>query len=136
IWQWMYNLSIYNKVDDTNVTEDFLNSLEDWERLFDFLISRKEIEQKPLIKFFLEQKGLKGRMLNSEVEKYRWNYVEDKKYPCNETKTLIRTRLSKVENISADFLTKEVEQKLWHIIYSVTDKEDYEKKALKSFAEK
>src|SRR5690606_15552817 len=80
IWQWMYNLSIYNKVDDTNVTEDFLNSLEDWERLFDFLISRKEIEQKPLIKFFLEQKGLKGRMLNSEVEKYRWNYVEDKKY--------------------------------------------------------
>lgn len=135
IWQWMYNLSIYKKEDDTNVTTEFLYTVEDCEKLFDFLNNRKDIEQKPLIKFFLEQKGLKGKPLNAEIEKYRWNYVEDKKYPCNETRTLISTRLEKVENISPDFLTREVEQKLWHIIYSVTDKVDYEK-ALKSFAEK
>ncbi len=134
-WQWMHNLSIYKKEDDTNATHDFLNSKEDWEKLFDFLNSRKEIEQKPLIKFLLEQKGLKGKLLNAEVEKFRWNYVEDKKYPCNETKTLISTRLEKVENIRDNFLTREIEQKLWHIIYSVTDKVDYEK-ALKSFAKK
>lgn len=135
IWQWMYNLSVYKKDDDRNVTSEFLSNTEDWETLFDFLNNRKEVEQKPLVKFLLEQKGFKGKLLNAEIEKYRWNYVENKKYPCNETKNLINTRLEKVESISPDFLTKEIEQKLWHIIYSVTDKVDYEK-ALKSFAQK
>lgn len=135
IWQWMYNLSIYRKENDANVTAEFLKSTEDWEKLFDFLNNRKEVEQKPLIKFFLEQKGLKGKLLNTEVEQYRWNYVENKKYPCNETRALISTRMEKIEDLPSGFLTREVEQKLWHIIYSVTDKVDYEK-ALKSFAEK
>lgn len=35
---------------------------------------------------------------------------------------MISTRLAKVENIPDNFFTKEIEQKLWHIIYSVTDK--------------
>ncbi|MBS1622211.1 MAG: type II CRISPR RNA-guided endonuclease Cas9 [Bacteroidetes bacterium] len=135
IWQWMYNLSVYKKDDDQNVTAEFLNSLEDWEKLFAFLNNRKEIEQKPLIKYFLEQKGFKGKILNIEVERYYWNYVQDRAYPCNETKTLIRTRLEKVTDKPEDFLVKDVEQQLWHIIYSVTDKTDYEK-ALQSFAGK
>ncbi|MCH5599593.1 type II CRISPR RNA-guided endonuclease Cas9 [Niabella ginsengisoli] len=133
LWQWMYNLSIYKRDDDANVTGEFLNCTGDWENLFDFLNNRKEVEQKPVLKNFLELKGFKGKLLNAEIEKYRWNYVEDKKYPCNETKILISTRLQKVENISDDFLTREMEQNLWHLIYSVTDKKDYEK-ALKSFA--
>ncbi|MBS4064998.1 MAG: hypothetical protein KGZ74_10595, partial [Chitinophagaceae bacterium] len=133
LWQWIYNLSIYKKDDDSNVTTEFLNGPEDWEALFELLNNRKEVEQKTLIKYFLEQKGFKGKMLAAEVEKYRWNYVEDKKYPCNETKTQISSRLEKVQGISTGFLTREIEQQLWHIIYSVTDKIDYEK-ALKSFA--
>ncbi len=133
--QWIFNLSIYKKEDDTNVTTDFLKFTEDYEKLLQFLNYRKEIEQKSLIKFLLEQKGLKGRELNAELEKYRWNYVEDKKYPCNETKSSIITRLTKVENVSHDFLTREIEQKLWHIIYSVNDKIEFEK-ALRSFARK
>src|SRR5690606_12555073 len=80
-------------------------------------------------------KGFKGKALNAEIEKYRWNYVEDKKYPGNETKTTISGRLEKAENIPAGFLTRETEQQLWHIIYSVNDKTEYEK-ALKSFAQK
>jgi CRISPR-associated endonuclease Csn1 len=44
-------------------------------------------------------------------------------------------KIDKVENISDDFLTREIEQKIWHIIYSVNDKIEYEK-ALKSFARK
>ncbi len=135
LWQWMYNLSVYQIDDDANVTAEFLNTTEDWEKLFDFLNNRKEIEQKPLIKYLLEQKGFKGKLLNQEVEKYRWNYVQDKKYPCNETHTLIANRLDKVENFNPNFLTKEKETQLWHIIYSVTDKTEYEK-ALKSFAQK
>ena len=124
IWQWMYNLNIYKKEDDTNVTKDFLNTKADFEDLFEFLNNRKEVDQKALLKHF---------KLNDKM--HRWNYVEDKKYPCNETKTMISSRLDKVENISVDFLTREIEQKIWHIIYSVNDKTEYEK-ALKSFAGK
>lgn len=135
LWQWMYNLSVYRKEDDENVTSGFLSADEDWEKLFEFLNEKKDIEQKPLLKYLLEQKGFKGKQLNAEVEKYRWNYVEDKKYPCNETRALINSRLEKAQNIKHGFLSREIEQALWHIIYSVTDKEDYEK-ALKSFAGK
>ncbi|WP_312764912.1 type II CRISPR RNA-guided endonuclease Cas9 [Epilithonimonas sp.] len=135
IWQWMYNLNIYRKDDDENVTKEFINSYGDLENLFEFLDGRKEIEQKPLLKFLLEQKDIKGKLLTAEVEKYRWNYVEGKTYPCNETKTMISTRLSKVENILNTFFTREIEQQIWHIIYSVSDKIEYEK-ALKSFARK
>ncbi|WP_159474006.1 type II CRISPR RNA-guided endonuclease Cas9 [Chryseobacterium sp. 18068] len=135
IWQWIFNLNIYKKDDDTNVTKEFLDTIENFESLFEFLSNRKEVEQKALIKFLLEQKDFKGKLLNAEVEKFRWNFVEDKKYPCNETKTMISSRLDKVENIFEDFLTREVEQRIWHIIYSVNDKMEYEK-ALKSFARK
>ena len=124
IWQWMYNLNIYKKESDSNVTAEYLSSYEDFENLFEFLNNRKEVEQKALLKHF---------KVNEKT--HRWNYVEDKKYPCNETKTLISTRLSKVENITGDFLTREMEQKLWHIIYSVNDKIEFEK-AIKSFANK
>ncbi|MDV3900698.1 type II CRISPR RNA-guided endonuclease Cas9 [Elizabethkingia anophelis] len=124
IWQWMYNLNIYKKEDDTNVTKHFLNTKADFESLFEFLNNRKEVDQKALLKHF---------KLNDKT--HRWKYVEDKKYPCNETKTMISERLKKVENVSDDFLTREIEQKIWHIIYSVNDKVEYEK-ALKSFAEK
>ena len=76
-------------------------------------------------------------MLANEASKYRWNFVDDKEkvYPCNETKALIVSRLAKVENLPDCFLKRETEQQLWHIIYSVTDKDEYEK-ALKSFAER
>lgn len=124
IWQWIFNLNIYKKDDDTNVTKEFLNTHEDFESLFDFLDRRKEVDQKALLKYF---------KLNDKTN--RWNFVEDKKYPCNETKTMISERLKKVENSSDNFLTREIEQKIWHIIYSVNDKTEYEK-ALKSFAGK
>lgn len=135
LWQWIYNLKIHLKEDDSNVKEQFITNVEDLEFLFEQLNNRKEIKQDALIKFLLEKTGLKGKALSAEIAKYRWNYVEDKIYPCNETGTQIRTRLDKVENISSNFLTAEKEQQLWHIIYSVNDKVEYEK-ALKSFANK
>ncbi|MFA7493796.1 MAG: type II CRISPR RNA-guided endonuclease Cas9, partial [Proteiniphilum sp.] len=137
LWQWIYNLAIYRREDDTNVTKEFLNSDEDYDGLFSFLDNRKEIKQKSLIKYLLELKGYKGKLLNLEIAKYRWNFIDDKEktYPCNETKTLITSRLSKVNNIPDNFLDRQTEQQLWHIIYSVIDKVEYEK-ALKSFAKK
>ncbi|RHR59742.1 type II CRISPR RNA-guided endonuclease Cas9 [Parabacteroides sp. AF17-28] len=150
LWQWLYNLKIYNKDNETEVTTTFITNIEDLENLFDFLNNRKDIEQNILIKYLLKQKDIKGK---NETDKYRWNYVEDKKYPCNETHTMLSTRLAKVENVPDNFLeiidTKEFidrkteehgsanlgtrEYQLWHIIYSVTDKKEYEQ-ALRNFA--
>jgi len=124
LWQWLFNLKIYRKDDDADVTSQFVVNTTDIENLFDFVNNRKEIDQKALLKYFkLTEKT------------HRWNFVEDKTYPCNETGTQIRTRLAKVECLPADFLTTGIEQNLWHIIYSVTDKKEYEQ-ALSSFAKK
>ncbi|WP_051349496.1 type II CRISPR RNA-guided endonuclease Cas9 [Chryseobacterium gregarium] len=124
IWQWVFNLNIYEKENEDNVTKEFLSTTKDYENLFEFLNNRKEVDQKALLKHF-----------KITEKTHRWNFVEDKKYPCNETKTMISSRLDKVEGITNNFLTREIEQKIWHIIYSVNDKTEFEK-ALKSFARK
>ncbi len=136
LWQWLYNLKVFLKEDNKEATSEFISTVEDLETLFEFLNNRKTVKQDALIKYLVERKlQLKGKALTAEAEKYRWNYVEDKEYPCNETKSQFVSRLSKVKNLPADFLTKEIEQKLWHIIYSVTDKNEFET-ALETFARK
>jgi CRISPR-associated endonuclease Csn1 len=135
LWQWIHNLSVYIRDTDEDCTHKFLSNVEAVEKLFDFLNSRKEVTQEALLKFLLSNSGLKGKALNEEVKKFRWNYVEDKIFPMNETRSMILSRLSRVENLPIDFFSAEVEEKIWHLIYSVTDKLDYEK-ALLTFAEK
>jgi len=135
IWKWIHDLSIYTKDSDQNVTTNFINSVSDKEKLFEFLNRRKNIEQKPLLKFLLEKSGLKGRALTAEIEKYRWNFVEEKAYPCNETFSLIQSKLEKTIDLPADFITNENINSIWHILYSVNDKAEYEK-ALLTFATK
>ena len=135
LWQFLQNLSIYQReryVDgrlntDVNVTADLLKSEDDWVALFDFLNDRKEIDQKAFLKY-------PAFNLKKNAELYRWNYVEDKTYPANETRTLILTKL-KTSNIPSEFLTKDIEEALWHILYSIEDKLEIEK-ALKTFAGK
>ncbi|SHJ52825.1 type II CRISPR RNA-guided endonuclease Cas9 [Flavobacterium haoranii] len=139
VWQWLYNLKIYKKEDDTDITSEFIKTQVDLENLFDFLMSQKEVDHKDILKYFF--KNLKGKAQNEEISKYRWNYVydsdkdESKKFPMNETGYEINRRLNKISNIPSNFLTREIEQQLWHLIYSVTDKKEYEK-AIESFAEK
>lgn len=133
--QWLQNLVVYRKEDDVYVTNEFLTNQNDWEELLEFLNTKKEIDQKQLIEFLLKRKLDIKKVPKTETEKYRWNYVEDKTYPCNETRYLIQSRLDKTENVPADFLNFDNEMALWHIIYSVNDKIEYEK-ALKKFAKK
>lgn len=134
--QFLQNIRIYLKegVDengrlktDINVTNQFLKTVDDYENLFEWLNNKKEIDQKEFLKY--PGFGLKKDALN-----YRWNYVEDKKYPCNETRALITSRLSKA-GVPESFLTKETEEALWHILYSVDDTIEI-KKALESYAQK
>ncbi|RRJ91667.1 type II CRISPR RNA-guided endonuclease Cas9 [Paenimyroides tangerinum] len=133
--QWLQNLAIYTKEDDKNVTQNFLDSLEKWEALLNWLKTKKEIKQDALIRYLLEAQGFKSKALTAEMAKYRWNYVQNKDYPAFETRHLIQSRLDKVEGVPVGFLNAEMEMKLWHLIFSVTDKLEYEK-ALKKFASK
>ena len=135
LWQFLQNLNIYQHekyiegrlYTDINVTAEFLKSEDDWVALFDFLNDRKEIDQKSFLKY-------PRFNLKKNAEKYRWNYVEDKTYPANETRSQILAKL-KASNIPAEFLTKDIEERLWHILSSVEDKIEIEK-AITTFAEK
>ena len=135
LWQFLQNLRIYQRqkyIDgklytDVNVTSELLKTEEDWVALFEFLNDRKEIDQKAFLKY-------PGFKLKKEIENYRWNYVEDKVYPANETRSQMLNKL-KASNISLDFLTKDIEEQLWHILSSVEDRLEIEK-ALNSFARK
>ncbi len=127
LWQFLRNLKIYelDESGDIEVTANYLRNDEDWVALFDFLNERLEIDQKAFLKYFkLSEKT------------HRWNYVTDKKYPCNETKGQIKSRISKVKDVDVKkLLTSDFIKSLWHLIYSVTDKYEFET-ALGTFAEK
>ncbi len=134
LWQFIQNLRIFEREKEVNgkletevnITGELLKSYDDWTSLFEWLNNRKEIDQKALLKQYFKLK---------RPENYRWNYVEEKTYPANEIRALILSRLTKTENVPEDFLTQEKEEALWHILYSVEDKNDIQK-ALKTFANK
>lgn len=129
LWQFISNLRIYKKElsNDTDVTSQFLKTEEDYVTLFDWLNVKKSIDQKTFIKY-------PAFGLRKSAEQYRWNYVEDKPYPCNETKSIMLSYLNKA-NISSDFLTCDNEEQLWHILYSIEDKAELIK-ALHKFGTK
>lgn len=115
---------------DVDVTKEFLKSEDDYVKLFEWLNDRASIKQDTLLNTYFKIKKEKGK----DQYPYRWNYVEDKDYPCNDTRASMLSGLAKC-NVSSDFLTREQEMSLWHILYSVEDKIEIGK-ALKKFAEK
>lgn len=133
LWQFIHNLRIYQReaeengkpVFDKDVSSQFLKEEEDYVELYRFLNQRKEISQKALLKHYkLDEKS------------HRWNYVEEKNYPCNELRAEIKTRLNKLDGVKAEeYLTGDFITNLWHIIYSVRDRKQYNS-ALETFAEK
>ncbi|GGF40640.1 type II CRISPR RNA-guided endonuclease Cas9 [Echinicola rosea] len=153
LWQWLHNLRVYQKKRtsgdkieiDVDITSELLKTEEDWTDLFDYMTTKKEVEQKHIVKYFID----KGLLDSKSKDNYRWNYVEDKKYPACDTQTQFVSRLKKIKGLepysllaekthlgkseSGHTLSREVQ--LWHIIYSVTDKKEY-KSALEKFAQK
>ncbi len=127
IWQFIQNLKIYQRglSDDIDITDDFLSSADDKVALFDWLNSRKDVNQKAFLKQFLKIK---------KVDDYRWNYGDEKSYPCNETRSLLLSVLQKAGS-TIQALTPAQEEELWHILYSVDDRNDIIK-ALRTFAVK
>lgn len=147
VLQWLQNLRIYEIETDREVTAEFIGTAEDYETLFNFLMSQKEIDNEGLLKYFLLAKNpqIKDKVAKSELKKwlttYRWNYVYDaadnssKKYPMNETGYDLQRYLQKIEGLPVNFLTFDITYRLWHLLYSVKDKVEFEK-ALKKFAQK
>lgn len=137
LWQFIHNLRIYQRekeingklLTDVDITNECLKSEEDYVKLFDWLNDRESIEQEELLKHLFNTKKSKNK-----ENPYRWNYVEDKVYPCNETRATILKGLSKC-GINASVLSPELEMALWHILYSVEDKKEIET-ALTHFAQK
>ena len=118
LWQFISNIRIYKKdISDIDVTNEFLRSQKDYADLYEWLNNRNEIDQKAFLKY--PAFGLKKDATN-----YRWNYVEDKTYPCNKTRSAI---LAKLEKYEYGNLTKEIELKIWQLLYSVNTKEEIDK---------
>ncbi len=124
LWQFVSNLRIYERqqlvdgklLTDVDVTNEFIHSEDDLVSLFDFLNDKKEITQDSLLTTYFKIKKPKGK--DSELP-YRWNYVEDKTYPCNKTRAVLLAKLTKEDKTK---LTKELEYALWHLLYSVNSK--------------
>ncbi len=125
--QFIKNLKIFKKeiANDIDVTIDFLKTEEDLVELFNWLNDKAEISQKQFLaypKFKLKE------------DKFRWNFVEDKIYPCNETRNQFLNAIAKIDMDKSFFDTKNT-QDLWHILYSVTDKIEITK-AITTFAKR
>lgn len=125
LWQFIANLRILQKdkiIDgrlkaDVDVTNEYLKEDSDYVALFEWLNNRKEVDQKAFLKY-------PGFNFKKQFENFRWNYVEDKPYPCNKTRNAILTKLEKTEH---PYLTQELEIKIWHLLYSVKSKEEIDK---------
>ncbi len=137
LWQFVQNLKIYEKEKivngrlelDYDVTSEFLPTEESYVSIFDALNEESEIKEES---FFAKCLGIK--ITKKLPLEYRWNYVSDKPYPCNETRASILSAMKKA-GIDKSFLTKEREEALWHILYSVDDKQQL-KDTLCNYAEK
>ena len=139
LWQFISNLRIYQKTKevgnslkvDVDVTNEFLKGENDYVELFDWLNTKKEIKQEDFLKY--KPFGF----TKSNINNYRWNYVEDKIYPCNKTHYTILKGLEKADITFDEFISHDslAEENLWHILYSVSSKEEL-KHALESFADK
>ncbi len=122
IWQFIQNLRLYsNDLDNTDVTKNYLKNEEDYVHLFKYLNNLKEISQETLLKDFFSIKKPKGK---DSIYPVRWNYVEDKKYPCNSTRYQMLAALKDAEIPDTLIDNRNTEYRLWHLLYSVEDRNE------------
>ncbi len=142
LWQFLRSLRLLSADDGRDVTAELLPTTDSKIELFEWLNNRDSITQDILFGSFFKLKKSK------ESKRYpcRWNYVEDKEYPCNSTRYTLLSNLEKC-GVPAGVLSQcaisksgkqlghNVEYALWHLLYSVLDKQELVS-ALNSFAER
>jgi CRISPR-associated endonuclease Csn1 len=132
LWQFIQNLRVFKRgdINDEDVTEEYLKNEEDYIKLYKFLNDKDKIKQDVFLKDFLKIKKPKGKDAKYPL---RWNYVEDKDYPCNTTRHALLNALKKAEIDTAIIDNKDEEYRLWHLLYSVNDKTELQN-ALNKYA--
>ena len=138
VWQFVQNIRVIDLdkevsgKKDADVTLDVLPDEESMVRLFESLMARSTIKESQFLTYLVKD----GKLAKKEVANYAWNYDSTKEYPCNTTRASLTKALKSVKDVSPlEFLTKEKEVHLWHIIYSVTDMIEY-RSAIENFAKK
>ena len=129
-----------------DVTETIFATPDDKERLFDWLNDRESVNQKQFLKDFcgFGKKGARYGKMELDEGRVHWNYLgEGKDYPCNPVRTEIRKRFRKcgadTPELSASVVRggkvseETLEHALWHLLYSVVDREEL-RKALTKFS--
>lgn len=122
IWKFLGDLRIIANAKEVNghihsdvdVTVDYIPDTNSLVQLFLWLNGKGSIEQGEL----LSHLGIKKK----EHNKYRWNYVMDKAYPMNATRHAMLSRMQNGETLS-----RELEQTVWHLLYSTKSKEEIDK---------
>ena len=99
---------------DVDVTSEFLPDNDSWSNMFIWLNDKGHITQSDMLAYL----GIKKK----EQSKYRWNFVADKHYPMNATRHAILNRMKDDE-----LLSRELEQAIWHLLYSTTSKAEIDK---------
>lgn len=122
LWEFVQNLRLYTTdINDEEVTSQYLADEEAYVRLFCYLNDRKDISQDTLLKDFFGIKKPRGKEAKMPL---RWNYVEDKVYPCNETRAIILKGLKTANIPDTIIAAHDEEYRLWHLLYSVDDKNE------------
>ena len=149
LWHFLSNLKIICKQEtidgivhiDVDKTDLLLHDESARVDLFKKLYDLKSFKQDTIIKHFIKDK--------SKRNNYRWNFAEDKEFPCNETRSQFLSIIKKcglqstVDLIPAycnnnRATTKKIainESDLWYLLYSIKDKKEL-KKAMLNFARK
>ncbi|NDV94355.1 type II CRISPR RNA-guided endonuclease Cas9 [Dysgonomonas sp. 521] len=123
LWQFLKNVRIIRRDDSMDVTNLYLPDEDSYVALFDKLKEKKEVVEKSFLSL------IKGAKLKDT--EYTWNYG-DRSLPMCPTHAEFINRLKHL-NLDDNFLMPQIEEHLWHILYSVSDKQELEQ-ALKSFA--
>lgn len=140
VWDLIKRIKIL-KINDTNnqgeliknidVTEEKIKSKES---LFEYLNDKANINEYELLKFLgLDQKNYRWNLTKrEETDELTANRKDEK--ACNETRASFLKRLKKIKEIDLDFfLTKDIELKIWHFIYSVKKQSEFQKGLLTLF---
>ena len=99
---------------DVDITNELLPDNDSWSSLFIWLNDKGHITQSDMLAYL----GIKKK----EQSKYRWNFVADKHYPMNATRHAILNRMKDDE-----LLDRDIEQAIWHLLYSTTSKAEIDK---------
>lgn len=132
IWQFIKRLKIIQLETKENeevfVNQDISKSIltkEAKENLFEYLNNKEFVTQPMLLKY-----------LRLSEKEYKWNYDNEHKEPCNETRYNCILRLKRIKGFDwKRFLTSDTEYKIWHFFYSVKKQDEF-KKGIYSLFEK